>query len=83
MARARLAPKMRLEGARKSCKSEECRLSVCNTGRDILSEPLKDAYYQEAAGFLNDAATVANDVGEDESSTIVAFLSRGKSGSQT
>ncbi|KAF8585877.1 RNA polymerase II-associated protein [Ramaria rubella] len=61
MAKARQAPKMRLDGAR----------------RDIISEPLKDVYYQEAAGFLNDAAAVVNEVGEDESSTIVAFLSRG------
>ncbi|KAF8513907.1 RNA polymerase II-associated protein [Hysterangium stoloniferum] len=60
MARARQAPKMRLEGAQ----------------RDILVEPLKDVYYKEAAQYLNDAATVASEVGGDES-TIVAFLSRG------
>lgn len=60
MARARQAPKMKLEGAR----------------RDILSGPIKDAYYQEAAGYLNDAATIASEVGGDES-TILAFLSRG------
>lgn len=46
------------------------------SGRDVLNERLKDAYYQEAAGFLNEAATIASEVGGDES-TIVAFLSRG------
>ncbi|KIJ50411.1 hypothetical protein M422DRAFT_159950 [Sphaerobolus stellatus SS14] len=59
MARARQAPKKRLEGAR----------------RDVITEKLKDTYYQEAAGYLNDV--VVSSETTDDTSTIVAFLSRG------
>ena len=51
--------------------------NIIMAGRDVLSEPLKESYYVEAARYLNDAGKMASDVGEDESSTIVAFLSRG------
>jgi len=46
-------------------------------GRDILTEPLKEVYYNEAARYLNEAGSATTDVG-DSDSTIVAFLSRGE-----